>query len=375
MNGKVCHLTSVHGRYDNRIFFKECCSLAANGWEVNLVVADGKGDETLNGVNIWDVGAHPGRLKRFFSASRKVYKKGVALDADIYHFHDPDLIPFGLKLKRRGKKVFYDSHEDYRTQILIKAWINKYLRQLVSFLFGKYENHAMRRFDGILVPQTGMIKYFDHLNKNTVFVANTIIIDNKFDLAQKDYNNKICFHPGTLSKERGVINMVKAFEYLDEEELILAGTFESEKLLETTKNLKGWSKVNYLGKRPYEEIKTYHEKASVGLILFENVGQYHFAYTVKLFEYMFFGTPVLLPNFGDWIAFNETYQCGITVDPDNAEEVAQKIKYLNENPEIKAKLGQNGRKAVLEELNWSTDEKRLLDLYKAVMPSQKDEAN
>jgi len=366
MIGKICHLTSVHGRYDNRIFFKECSSLASNNWEVHLVVADGKGDEVLNNVSIWDVGLQKGRFERFFKTTQKVYKKAVELNAQIYHFHDPDLIPSGLRLRKMDKIVFYDIHEDYRTQILIKPWINKYLRRITSFLFGKYEDYAIKRFDGILVPQTGMINYFIHLNKNTKFVANSIIIDDKFDLDEKDYTNKISFHPGTLSKERGVYNMVRAFEYLDKNELILAGPFESQQLLNNTELLEGWKSVKYLGKRPYSEIKEYHKQASIGLILFENVGQYHFAFTVKLFEYMYFGTAVLLPNFGDWIAFNEKYKCGINVDSNNPEKVAEIITYLNDNPKIKKQLGENGRKAVLEELNWGSDEKRLLELYDSI---------
>lgn len=363
----VCHLTSVHNRYDNRIFFKECCSLASHGWEVHFIVADDKGDEVKSKVNIWDVGSDNGRCKRFFRTTRKVYEKALIVDADIYHFHDPDLIPIGLKLKKKDKIVVYDSHEDFRTQIKIRPWLNQYLRGMVSYIFGKYEDYAMKRFDGILVPQWGMIDYFKDLNENTKLVANTIIIDDKFDLADKDYTNKICFHPGTLTKERGVQNMVKAFEFLNGEELILAGTWDSNELFESTKKLNGWHKVNYLGNCPYSEIKEYHKKASIGLILFEDIGQYHFAYTVKLFEYMYFGTPVIMPNFGDWVEFNKKYQCGITVDTGNPELVAKEIKFLNENPSIKKELGTRGRSAVMDELNWGTDERRLLQFYDALV--------
>ena len=100
---RICHLTSVHGRYDNRIFFKECSSLAKNNWEVHLVVADGKGDEKNNGVHLWDVGKGNSRFERFFKTTNAVYKKALEIDAEVYHFHDPELIPKGLKLKRRNK--------------------------------------------------------------------------------------------------------------------------------------------------------------------------------------------------------------------------------------------------------------------------------
>ena len=41
----VIHLISVHIRYDTRIFIKMCSSLVETGYDVSLIVADGKGDE------------------------------------------------------------------------------------------------------------------------------------------------------------------------------------------------------------------------------------------------------------------------------------------------------------------------------------------
>ena len=102
---KIVHLTSAHPRYDIRIFLKECCSLATNGFSVSLIVADGKGDEQKNGIAIFDVGASKGRLDRMRNVTSRVFKKAVELDAEIYHLHDPELIPIGLKLKKLGKKV------------------------------------------------------------------------------------------------------------------------------------------------------------------------------------------------------------------------------------------------------------------------------
>nr|MBF4322499.1 glycosyltransferase family 1 protein [Vibrio anguillarum] len=81
---KIAHLSSVHTRYDTRIFLKECTTLAKNGYSVSLVVADGKGDETKNNVSIYDVGASKGRLDRIRNAPGRVLTKALDLDADIY---------------------------------------------------------------------------------------------------------------------------------------------------------------------------------------------------------------------------------------------------------------------------------------------------
>ena len=49
--------------------------------------------------------------------AKDIYKKALEIDADIYHFHDPELLPYGLKLKKKGKSVIFDSHENYSEQI------------------------------------------------------------------------------------------------------------------------------------------------------------------------------------------------------------------------------------------------------------------
>jgi hypothetical protein len=48
----ICHLSSVLSRYDTRISLKECRSLARTGYQVSLVVADGKGEEVRDGISI-----------------------------------------------------------------------------------------------------------------------------------------------------------------------------------------------------------------------------------------------------------------------------------------------------------------------------------
>jgi len=114
MKTKIIHLTSAHARYDTRIFIKMCSSLAKNeNYKVSLVVADGNGDEIKNGVTIVDVGAKSGgRISRMTTTVKKVFQKAKELNGDIYHLHDPELIPIGVKLKKLGKKVIFDAHED-----------------------------------------------------------------------------------------------------------------------------------------------------------------------------------------------------------------------------------------------------------------------
>ena len=130
---KVCHMTSVHESTDDRIFLKECVSLAKAGYDT-YQVAYGESFEK-DGVKTIGLGKRAsGRIKRILVSSRKVYQEALKIDADIYHVHDPELLPYAVKLKKRGKKVIFDSHEDIPRQILAKEWLPDVFRNIVSKL-------------------------------------------------------------------------------------------------------------------------------------------------------------------------------------------------------------------------------------------------
>src|SRR5690349_10916076 len=136
----VVQLTSVHSAYDLRII-KQCRSLAAAGYQVTLI-APHSCDEFTGGIHIRRVPMVEGRFRRMTLTVWRIYREAVRQRADIYHFHDPELIPVGLLLKARRKKVIYDAHEPYPQKILCKAWIPIKLRPLVSRVFAVFERMA-----------------------------------------------------------------------------------------------------------------------------------------------------------------------------------------------------------------------------------------
>ena len=168
---KVCHLTSVHPKIDTRIFYKECKTLVDAGYDVTLVVQNDK-DEVIDGVKILCIDTPKNRKERMLHTTRHVYKRALECNADIYHFHDPELMPIGLKLKRKGKKVIYDVHEDVPRQILSKQWIPAPLRKIISWVIERIEIYAAKRFDCIVTATDYIAGHFVKLNNNVIAVKN-----------------------------------------------------------------------------------------------------------------------------------------------------------------------------------------------------------
>ena len=103
MFNSICHLTSVQSINDVRIFTKECTSLANAGFNVTLIACGETAfEDTANGVK--RISLHvpvKNRLQRFLKRPKAVFKKALEVNADIYHFLDPELLPAWLILMRK----------------------------------------------------------------------------------------------------------------------------------------------------------------------------------------------------------------------------------------------------------------------------------
>ena len=89
---KICHLTSVHPRFDTRIFQRMCKNLPKEHFETYLVVADQNDAHIKDNVIIHSIGKSKNRFLRILIAPYKILITAVKLNADIYHLHDPELL-------------------------------------------------------------------------------------------------------------------------------------------------------------------------------------------------------------------------------------------------------------------------------------------
>lgn len=363
--GIVVHMTSVHARHDTRIFLKECSSLAKAGYRVYLIVADGQGDEIRDEVSILDVGRTGGRFSRMLRTTRKVFRKAKTINADVYHIHDPELVPVALRLRSHGKHVIFDSHEDFPKQLLSKPYLSPAARRVLSFVAARYERWAAARFDGIIAATPHICKKFSTLNHRSETINNFPILN---ELATEPSEapprlGHICY-VGGITRIRGVHQVVTALSLVDGDvRLQLAGSFAEREIEEEAKRLLGWGRVDFLGYLDRAGVRDVLSRSVAGVVTFHPSPNHIAAQPNKMFEYMSAGIPVIASNFPLWREIVEGNDCGLCVDPMDPAEIASAIEFLINNPRRARDMGENGRKAVMDRYNWSVEERKLLDLY------------
>ena len=358
---KVCHMTSVHESTDDRIFLKECVSLAKAGYDT-YQVAYGESFEK-DGVKTIGLGKRAsGRIKRILVSSRKVYQEALKIDADIYHVHDPELLPYARKLKKKNKIVIYDSHEDVPRQVMAKEWIPVACRKMISIIYEKYEKGIARKLDCVITATPHIQQVFERYGAKAYAVRNYPLLQDIHG-ENDDYierNNFACY-AGGITEIRGITDIVKAIK-CSSGQLLLAGFIEEEYQREL-ELLPGYKKTKLLGFLNRKQIGEMYNRSKVGVAVLRKTPNHVNALAIKLFEYMAAGIPIVCSNFPLWVEIVGENGCGICVEPENIEDIKKAIDFIFENPEAGKKMGDKGKQIVKEKYNWEKEESKLLKLY------------
>jgi glycosyltransferase involved in cell wall biosynthesis len=316
---KVCHFSSAHPADDIRIFHKECASLSELGHDVYLVTAQSD-NQQHRGVQLVSADSPKReRLGRMIFTAREVYKKAKSLDADVYHFHDPELLRFANRLRRAGKIVIYDAHEDLPRQILGKDYLK--FKKIVANVVEWYEDRVARKVSFVITATPFIAERFKKINPNTMDINNFPLLS---EIDVQDSSNlvrdpkKICFI-GNISRIRGIQQLVQSLEGTDAQ-LDLAGTIP-EDFRSSLEKLDGWKNVNPLGYIDRKQSLVVKADVSAGVVTFLPLPNHINAQPNKIFEYMASGLPIIGSNFPLWKEIIEENACGVCVDPENPEDI------------------------------------------------------
>lgn len=377
---KICHITTVHTPFDVRIFHKECKTLAKAGYKVSLIAPcqnlgnnrkNNNREEVIDGIKIIYFPKAKNRLTRILFSTRRAYQLALEQKADVYHFHDPEFLPWAKKIKKKtGKKIIYDIHEDYVTFIKQKGYIPFATRSIFSWFFNYIEKLYSKDFTKILAEKYYIERFPEG---QTVLNYPILAVQKKENISTLNLEGGVkLIYTGTVSEDRGALiyaNLVNLISFLH---VYVIGRCDKE-LVDRMYAVAGSSRdrlhIEGKGFIPYERILAYYNVGDwvAALAIFPFSKFNYQKELTKFFEYMREGIPIIASDFPAWKKIIEGNKCGICINALDSRGIVKAIEYFIKCPEKAKKMGANGRRAVLEKYNWETENKKLIMLYNSLL--------
>jgi hypothetical protein len=325
----------------------------------------------LNGIKLRAIKPPRDRHERMISTIWSIYRAAVQEDADIYHLHDPELLPIGVLLKLRGKKVIYDVHEDYKGTMKGKQWIPPFMHRPASVAVSVCETTFGRACDRVIAATSTIARNFRP--EQTRLVQNYPWLHEleTSDAPPYEKRDAIAAYIGWLDDSRGMREMARAVELAAKEipiKLVLGGKVRGGGKTEFEKDSAN-EHVEYLGFLGRSQVRELIARARMGMVTVLPSENTVNAQPTKLFEYMSGSLPVIASDFPAYRKIVETAGCGLLVDPRNPAAIAKAILWIMRNPSQAAEMGRNGQSAVAEKYNWEREAESLIATYKELLPA------
>lgn len=339
----ILHLTSVHRPRDVRILHKHANAAARAGARAEVL-----------GLR------EPARRAGRILAGWRMVRRARDVDADIYHVHDPELLPAALWLaKTTHTPVVYDVHEYLGETVRTKHWIPAPIRRPLAVVVSRLERAAGARCDGVVGVNEDLAARFALAGAPHVRAVTNAPWGHDFPVPPP-CREPVVLYVGGLAPVRGLEVMRAAAALLRTPgvRVVLAGPGEPGELPEC---------VSYLGVVDHSRVPDLLAHAAVAWIPLQIHENYARAVPTKLVEAMAAARPVVASDFGRMAAIVRQSGCGLLVPPDDPSAHAAAIDRLLGDPDLAAELGAAGRRAFDDGLSYEIQADRLTNLYAEVL--------
>ena len=188
-----------------------------------------------------------------------------------------------------------------------------------------------------------------------------------------DHENKYVCFVGKLAPWQGVEYLVQAapivLKKIQEARFLIVGDgMMQNELVDMVKKLGLQDKFVFIGSVPFEDVPKYINASDVCVAPFSGIERnvkYGFS-AIKLYEYMACAIPFVTTSVCGITEDIVNNQTGLVVDVDNPEYLAESIIFLLIEKEIRNKMGENGRKYVLEGHSWENTARKVVHICKNI---------
>jgi len=373
---RICFLSSSHPPQDKRVFEKEACTLAEEGFDVfHLAPSIDETVKVINNVTLVTYQGFNGLFSRALGLP-KLYKMAHKVDADVYHCNEVDSWLVGLMLKLFSRRAcVFDVHEHYPeefSEVRVVSW----LQPLVSGVI-RYAIKVLSMFtDRIVVAKSSLLDEFSFLDSGKVIAVQNY--SHKSDIRSEGKIKKRdgvldIVHLGLINRYRGWPQLLEAITLLKKESvrLLVLGSINDgseNDFLKAVSELGLEGVVEYKKWAPYNEAMQMVERSDVGIICFQP-GLYNHVHALphKMFDYMRVGLPVIAPDFAVEVSkIISDSSCGILVDTSDPKSISDAIKRYSIEGVLLQEHGSNGFYAVQDLYNWENEGEKLISMYRVI---------
>lgn len=340
--------------------------------------------EVIDGFDVLRVstrpcgGMVPKLINRFIAVLNWV-KVAKSYNPDIISGHDLEGLIVGYLVfifspNNKRPKLIYDSHEyeigrerntGKRFKLAIIKKIEKYLIQKCVFSMVVSESIAQN------------IQSVYNLEKSPIVIRNT---PNYWSLSNKEILNErkkildhfdpsysiILMYHGAIYPHRGIENMLRAMSEVSGTVCFILGSGDEsykKQLLDLCCTLSISERVLFHEAVPLSELYKFVGSADIGFAIMEPTTQsYFFSLPNKVFENIQSLTPVIVSNFPELNKLVNDYSVGLSVDPDNINDIGNAIKLLSKNDMVRNKV-HIGLVNAKTQLCWEKEKDKLKEAY------------
>jgi len=284
----------------------------------------------------------------------------------IVHIFVAELLPLAFVFQWLGAEVIYEVQENLYKKIPIKTYNRGWLWVR---LFQFFDQKARQHFK-LVFTEDAYLNEYRQLSKPFAVVHNFAstqwisVPEPLPNLAQPTF-----FYAGVISVERAFDTLVKAVGLVKKTYPRVCIRLFGPLRVPAVTQLEGYEEVKenliFYGYQAQEKAFESTHDAIAGIALLKPVGDYSDSYPTKLFDYMALALPVITSDLPLLKAVVADNQCGLCVNPYDANELATEMIWCIEHPEALREMGRKGREAIKTHYNWEQEAIKLLKLYEA----------
>lgn len=359
-NKKFCFFVSTSRHNKEVLVFRQSKVLKENGYVVEYVVNDNEEGMEVDGVHISSTGyTSKGYLSRIFIAPFFILRKLLKLDADIYQTCSVDQILICLLLKLRGKKIIFHMREAHPYTFLRKSGKNLWWSRIIVAIMATFMKYSLRYFDAVFVVTQDIYDYVNKWGITKLYLqGNYPFINKEYTLPYEEYikRENCIIYFGSIYNNSCQEAMLDALAGIQSVKYLIAGKFWNnisyQKKLEAHSK---WKEVEFVDGFDINELPSLLKKATMSNVLRDFVNSETpngSLGIIKIFESMEAALPLICSDVPVYRDMMREYKCGLLVDPNNSVQIKRAVEYLITHKEEAWKMGQEGRRAVVEKYSW-----------------------